>query len=159
MNEGIVKPERLRAVYCQDCSYCLAGVQSTQCPECGRSFDITDPSTVSADQTQNRTNAKALEFLHKLHRAFLALLVLTIVTLFYSAPLGMLFGLLLLACTVTMMATQTWLANKVFGAPYAAGHLVMAMVVSPFLMVGFILMPLIVRRDILRHWQFASDDV
>ena len=32
---------------CLDCAYCLIGLTQPRCPECGRPFDLTDPSTYS----------------------------------------------------------------------------------------------------------------
>lgn len=32
---------------CLDCAYCLFGLADSRCPECGRPFDLTDPSTFS----------------------------------------------------------------------------------------------------------------
>lgn len=32
---------------CLDCAYCLLGLPEPRCPECGRAFDLTDPSTYS----------------------------------------------------------------------------------------------------------------
>ena len=32
---------------CLDCAYCLFGLPDSRCPECGRPFDLTDPSTFS----------------------------------------------------------------------------------------------------------------
>ena len=32
---------------CLDCAYCLFGLPEPRCPECGRAFDLTDPSTYS----------------------------------------------------------------------------------------------------------------
>ena len=31
--------------HCIDCDYCLIGLSRSDCPECGRGFDIDDPST------------------------------------------------------------------------------------------------------------------
>jgi|GEM_PF-4004153 len=60
-------------------------------------------------------------------------------------------GLILIV--IGLLSLQTYVSVKVFGVIYALFQLIVTIILSVFFMSGLLLIPLVVRRDVLRRWK------
>ena len=49
-----------RGAYCRKCGYCLRGVEAERCPECGRSFMPSDPTTYAQRRPRSRRRRRVI---------------------------------------------------------------------------------------------------
>src|SRR5689334_4287565 len=88
MTPGPPNPPQQRATgieqlaRCWQCGYLLRGIQSRQCPECGRPFDRADPASMNFAQPMGRLGRWMLA---PLGRGVIALAILGLVLICASA--------------------------------------------------------------------------
>lgn len=149
-------------VYCLSCSYCLTGISTGFCPECGRKFDVNDPHSYGSDPTQTQNVVTALKWFQRLHHVFY-MAVIFILLQACLLPLTPLIDLIFyltwvnltgMALIVTALLTlQTYVGFKVFGVIYALFQLIVTIILSVFFLTGLVLIPLVVQHDIERRWK------
>lgn len=150
------------AIYCRMCGDRLAksAPAPAQCSACGLRFCVDDPTTFSSDPTQTRKAEFLLALLKMWHRLFVrCCFVLIVVMLFQSEPLVLVvFGGLLLTM-IALLVVQIRLTFTVFGMRYAVGHVMVELVLLPLFLIGFIVVPLLVIREIERRWHLEKREV
>lgn len=137
--------------FCLTCRYPLVPGGSPTCPECGRPFDLADRSSYGAQGQAAERVARLLPLLKRWHRVLLisigVLVALGTTGADRLAQLAWLSALLAATATLTVQTRLGWTA---FGWAYAARHLLLALVLVPFLLMGVMFIPMLVHADATR---------
>ena len=141
-------------IYCRHYSYCLTGSTPQRCGECGRQFDVHDPETFSYDPTHTSKADVRLSLMKFLHRVLIINGVMFMISLMVAPEVvSLLLAGALLQVAFAQMALQTAVTTKIFGQRYALGNLIVQVIMIPLFMIGFIVVPLLIIRDIERRWR------
>ncbi len=140
---------------CLTCGYILRGLMAHRCPECGRAFDPNDPTTFD-NASQAILRIRRALTIHD--HCVVGLFVIVLITLYHfmgqNAGLAIwtpLIGLLFLSLfAILLLAALRMLytaANQVRGRGYAAGHIVLALIMLPVFGAGLFFVRIVIEMD------------
>jgi|GEM_PF-4384475 len=166
MNDQAIKPDQ--AVFCLGCSYCLTGISSGQCPECGKAFDR---SSLALHPSHNMRNIALLKWSRRLYYAsaiqwLLLILVILLLILIEStnpvkgpkavAPVASLIFFLtfsVICFGLLMLILLTPLSISTLGCVNTFPAVFMVIASSCCFLLGVILIPPLIFNEIELLWR------
>ncbi len=135
---------------CCGCGYSLRGLDASACPECGRGYDLDDPSTYQLLPSDLMGTQRLCYVVRRLLWAVSVPGVMLAV-----ANIGGFDGLVVLGMVVLVvwflmvLVLQTYLAATRIGGGYSLRHAALFLLTLPT-GIGAVLVPLLVIRDVER---------